>query len=197
MTASPLLVVLTAPSGVGKDSLLARLKGLGQPLYHFAMTATTRPLRGEERDRVDYRFVSPEEFETMLQQGELLEDAIVYGHHYGIPRPPIREALERGKDVLLRTDVQGARYIKLILPSAVTIFVAPPSPEELERRLRSRATDTPEQMELRLRTARQEMEGEAGFDYLVVNDNLARCGAEIEEILARERARLDREPPRV
>jgi len=130
----------------------------------------------------------------MLQRGELLENATVYGHRYGVPRPPIREALAQGKDVLLRTDVQGARYIKSILPSAVTIFVASPSWKELERRLRSRAADTPEQMELRLRTAHQEMEEATGFDYQVTNDNLARCAAEIEEILARERVRPGREP---
>ncbi|MFQ5915601.1 MAG: guanylate kinase [Nitrospinota bacterium] len=185
-----------APSGAGKDSLRAYLKELGRP-YHLAVTATTRPPRAGEKAGVDYIFVSPSEFEAMLQRGELLENAVVYGHRYGVPKPPIREALGRGKDVLLRTDVQGARYIKSVIPAAVTIFVAPPSQEEMERRLRSRATDTPEQMELRLRTARQEMGTATEFDYTVVNDDLARCAAEIEGILARERARPDREAVRV
>lgn len=196
MGAAPILVVLTGPSGAGKDSLLARLRALGRP-YHFAVTATTRPPRAAERDGVDYIFVSPSEFEAMLARGELLENALVYGHRYGVPRPPIREALERGKDVLLRTDVQGARYIKSVIPAVVTIFVAPPSQEELERRLRSRAADTSEQMDLRLRTVRQEMAAASEFDHTVVNDELARCAAEIEGIVAAERARPDREAVRV
>ena len=196
MAAAPLLVILTGPSGAGKDSLLTHLKGLCRP-YHFAVTATTRTPRGAERDGVDYFFVSAEEFEAMLQRGELLENATVYGYRYGVPRAPIRQALEAGQDVLLRTDVQGARYIKSILPFAVTIFVAPPSPAELERRLRSRAVDTPQQMDLRLRIARQEMAAAAEFDYTVVNDDLARCAEETEEILAQERARPDREPPQL
>ena len=118
---------------------------------------------------------------------------MVYGHRYGVPRPPIREALAAGKDVLLRTDAQGARYIKSTIPAAVTIFVAPPSVEEMERRLRSRASDPPEQVELRLRTAREEMAAADEFDYRVVNDDLARCAAEIEGILDRERGRPGRQ----
>ena len=191
--------MLTGPSGAGKDSLLAHLKALGRP-YHFAATATTRPKRRGEEAEAGYQFLrhlSLSKFEAMLARGEFLENATVYGHRYGVPKPSIREGLERGQDVLLRTDVQGARYIKSILPGAVTIFVAPPSAEELERRLRSRATDTPEQMELRLRTARQEMEEAAEFDYQVVNDDLARCAAEIEEVLAQERARPGRQAVRV
>lgn len=180
---------------------MAHLKELGRPqtgvAYHFAVTATTRPPRAGEREGVDYIFVSPAEFEAMLRRGELLENAVVYGHRYGVPKPPIRQALERGQDVLLRTDVQGARYIKSVIPSTVTIFVAPPSREELERRLRGRGADTPEQMELRLRTARDEMAAAGEFGYRVVNDDLARCAAEIEKILARERERPGREAVRV
>jgi len=133
----------------------------------------------------------------MLQRGELLEHATVYGYRYGVPRAPIRQALEAGQDVLLRTDIQGARYIKSILPSAVTIFVAPPSPAELERRLRSRAVDTPQQIDLRLRIAHLEMAVAAEFDYTVVNADLAHCAEEIEAILAQERGRPDREPPQL
>lgn len=193
MAEAPLLVVITGPSGAGKDSLLAYLKGSGRP-YHYALTVTTRPPRSTEREGVDYHFVSAEGFEAMLQQGELLENAVVYDQRYGVPRAPIREALGEGKDVLLRTDVQGARYIKSILPAAVTVFVASPSREELERRLRSRAEDSPEQMELRLRTARAELEMAVEFDHQLVNDDLARCAAELEQILAQERARPGREP---
>ncbi len=187
--------MLTGPSGAGKDSVLAHLKGLGRA-YHFGTTATTRPKRRGEESEAGYQFlrhVSPSRFEAMLARGEFLENASVYGHRYGVPKSPIRKALEAGEDVLLRTDVQGARYIKSVVPGAVTVFVASPSAAELERRLRSRGADTPEQMELRLRTAREEMASAAEFDYTVVNDDLARCAAEIEEILARERARPGRE----
>lgn len=199
MAAGPLLVILTGPSGVGKDSLLARLRELGRP-YHFAVTATTRPRRpGEEREAgfQFLRHVSEEEFQAMLARGELLEHATVYGHHYGVPAAPIREALSRGQDVLLRTDIQGARYIKSQHPGAVTIFVAPPSWQELEGRLRRRATDRPEQIELRLRVAREEMAAAPEFDHTVVNDDLDRCAAEIEEIIGRERARPQRQPLRL
>lgn len=199
MAAAPLLVVITGPSGVGKDSLLARLRELGRP-YHFAVTATTRPRRPGEEGEAGFQFlrhVSPEEFAAMLARGELLENATVYGHRYGVPALPIRQALARGQDVLLRTDIQGARYIKSRYPGAVTIFVAPPSWEELERRLRRRATDRPEQVELRLRTAREELAAAQEFDHTVVNDDLDRCAAEIEGIMARERARPERQPLRL
>lgn len=193
----PLLVVITGPSGVGKDSLLARLRDSGRP-YHFGVTATTRPERpGEEREAGFLRHLSEEEFEAMLGRGEFLEHALVYGHRYGVPKPPIREALSRGQDVVLRTDVQGARYIKSVVPGAVTIFLLPPSWEELERRLRSRASDSREQMELRLRTAREELAAAGEFDHTVVNDDLSRCAEAVEALLAAERSREGREPVRV
>lgn len=199
MSPGPLLTVITGPSGVGKDSLLAYLKALGRP-YHFATTVTTRPERpGEERE-AGYQFlrrISEAEFLAMLNRGDLLENATVYGHRYGVPTSPIREALSRGQDVLLRTDIQGARYIKSQHPETVTIFVKPPSWEELENRLRRRATDTPEQMELRLRIARQELAAAEEFDHTVVNDDLGRCAREIESIMATERAKPDRQPVRL
>ena len=194
--AGPLLVVITGPSGVGKDTLLARLKALGRP-YHFAATATTRPPRPEETEGVDYFFVSDERYDAMLAKGEFLENATVYEHRYGVPKPPIREALAAGKDVLMRTDVQGARYIKSVCPGAVTVFVLPPSWEELEWRLRSRASDSPGQLDLRLRTARQELSASGEFDHTVLNDDLNACVDRIEAILARERSRRRREPVRL
>ncbi len=190
--AGPLLVILTGPSGAGKDAVLARLKSLGRP-GHFAITATTRPPRKGEQDGVDYFFVSHERFQEMLERGELLENATVYAQRYGVPRRPVREALERGRDVIFRTDVQGARYIKSIVPGATTVFVAAPSEEELERRLRARATDSPEQMGIRLRTRTSEMASAGEFDFTVVNDDLDRCVAEVEAILEHERARPGRE----
>lgn len=187
----PLLVVLTGPSAAGKDSVLARLKPL-LPGAHFAVTATTRAPRPGERDGVDYYFVSEEEFKRMEREGELLEHALVYGDHKGVPRAPVREALARGQDVLMRTDVQGARHIKSVVPGAVTIFITAPSIEELKRRLLERGADSKEQAELRLRTATAEMACADEFDYMVVNDDLDRCVAEVLEILERERVRPGR-----
>ena len=191
-----LLVIITGPSGVGKDSLISRLKALNRP-YHFAITATTRPPRPEETDGVDYFFLSDQRYDEMLAQGEFLENATVYDHRYGVPKPPVREALAAGTDVVMRTDIQGARYIKSVCPGAVTVFLLPPSWDELEWRLRSRATDTPEQLDLRLRTARDEMAASEEFDHTVVNDDLNTCVDEIERILAAERSRKGREPVRL
>jgi guanylate kinase len=196
LAAGPLLVVVTGPSGVGKDTVLSRLKALHRP-YHFAVTATTRPPRPEETDGVDYSFLSDQHYDEMLAQGEFLENATVYDYRYGVPKPPIREALTAGKDVVVRTDIQGARYIKSVCPGAVTVFLLPPSWDELEWRLRSRATDTPEQLDLRLRTARDEMAAADEFDHTVVNDDLNACVDEIERIFAAERSRKGREPVRL
>ena len=192
----PLLVVITGPSGVGKDSVLSRLKALNRP-YHFAVTATTRSPRAEEIDGVDYFFVSDAQYDEMLARGEVLEDATAYEYRYGVPKPPIREALAAGNDVVMRTDVQGARYIKSVCPGALTIFVMAPSWDELEWRLRSRATDAPEQLELRLRTAREELAAEGEFDHRVVNDDLNACVDAIERTLAAERSRKGREAVRL
>jgi len=191
--AGPLLVVITGPSGVGKDSLLARMKVLGRP-YHFAVTATTREPRPEEVEGIDYYFISDQQFDEMLARGEFLEHATVYDQRKGVPRPPVREALAAGRDVIMRTDVQGARYIKSVCPGAVTVFVQPPSWEEMEWRLRSRGTDGEEQLALRLRVAREELAAADEFDYTVVNDDLNACVDEIEGILAAERARKGRQP---
>ncbi len=186
--AGPLLVVLTGPSGAGKDSVLNVLKQRGRP-YHFTVTATTRLPRPGESHEVDYYFVSKEEFADMVARGELLEHAIVYGQEKGVPKSPIREALAEGRDVIMRTDIQGARHIKSIVSAAVTIFIAPPSFKELERRLRDRAADSAEQMDTRLRIAEEEMATEREFDHTVVNDDLNRCADEIERVLDRERQR--------
>jgi guanylate kinase len=190
--AGPLLAVLTGPSGAGKDSILNALRERNTP-YHFTVTATTRAPREGERDGVDYYFVTREEFERMVRDGDLLEHAMVYGQEKGVPKTPIREALASGKDVLLRTDVQGARYIKSVVPGAITVFVTVPSVEELERRLRGRGSDTEEQVAVRLKTATDELESANEFDYVVVNDDLNQALDELEEILGRERGREGRE----
>lgn len=194
MTGPPLLVVLTGPSGAGKDSVLDELRRLPDRPYAFGITATTRPPRPYERDGEHYYFVSPDEFQAMIEDGELLEHARVYDYTYGVPRRPIRERLAAGNDVLIRTDVQGARHIGSVVTGAVTIFISAPSREELERRLRQRGGDTEEQVALRLRTAHDEMEQAGDFDYTVVNDDLDRCVREVDSIIERERSRPGREP---
>ena len=190
----PLLVVLTGPSAAGKDTVLLRLKPL-MPRAHFAITATTRRPRPNERDGVDYHFVSEPEFKRMVTDDEMLEHALVYGDHKGVPKASVREALAARKDVLMRTDVQGARHIKSVVPGATTIFVTVPSLAELTRRLLERASDSKEQTELRMRIATSEMERAGEFDYTVVNDDLDRCVAEVRAILERERARPGRPAP--
>ena len=194
MSAAPLLVILTGPSGAGKDTLAARLATRPGSNIGFAVTATTRPQREGETDGRDYHFVSPDEFERMIREGEMLEHAIVYGQHKGVPLSSVRLVLDEGKDVLVRTDIQGARYIKSRVPGALIVFLMPPSREEMERRLRERGGDTPEQVAVRLQTAAEEMDTADEFDYIVVNDDLERAAQEIEKIIAAERERPDREP---
>lgn len=183
--------MLTGPSGVGKDSVVGSLKERG---LSFAPTTTTRAPRGNEREGVDYYFVSKAEFARMVADGELLEHAIVYGQEKGVTRAAVRKLLDAGDDVLLRVDVQGARFIKSIIPGAVTIFVTAPSKDDLRNRLNERATEAPDEINLRLQTAESELAAKSEFDYVVVNDDLGRAVAEVEEIIARERRRKDRQP---
>lgn len=196
MWTGPLLVVLTGPSGAGKDTLLAHLKSRGRP-YHISVNATTREPRIGEVDGVDYYFVSQEEFQRMLDAGELLEHAVVYGQHKGVPKAPIRAALEGGRDVVMRTDIQGARTIKRLVTGAITIFLAVPSEAELRRRVKKRGADSDDQVRVRQETAEREMAAAGEFDYTVVNDNVARAADEIEAIMARERDRPGREAVRL
>ena len=165
---SSLLVVISGPSGVGKDSVLRSLKELGLP-FRFVPTMNTRARRPDEIDGVDYHFVSTEQFITLLEHGELLEHAIVYGDYKGIPKQPVREALVSGLDVVLRVDVQGAATIKRLIPQAVFIFLTTGSEAELIDRLSQRKTETPDSLRLRIATAREEMRRIPEFDYVVVN----------------------------
>lgn len=164
----PLLVVISGPSGVGKDSVIQRMKERRLP-FHFVVTATTRPQRAGEQHGVDYFFVSHDEFAEMIDQGELLEYAIVYNDYKGIPKEQVRQALSSSKDVVMRVDVQGAASVSELSPDAVLIFLTTQSEAELERRLRSRKTETPEGLNLRIATARQELKRIKEFDYVVVN----------------------------
>lgn len=164
----PLLIVISGPSGVGKDTVIQRMKERELP-FHFVVTATTRQPRPEEVHGVDYYFLSHDEFAEMIEQDELLEYAIVYNDYKGIPKQQVRQALESGMDVVMRLDVQGAATIREISPEAVLIFLTTQSQEELVNRLRVRKTETPEGLNLRIATARQELKRLDEFDYVVVN----------------------------
>ena len=150
----PVLVVISGPSGVGKDSVLQELKQTAYPFY-FVVTATTRARRAGERDGVDYHFVTVGEFAEMIDKNELIEHAVVYGDYKGIPKKHVREALASGKDVIMRIDVQGAATIRRLVPNAVTIFLTAESEEKLVRRLRERKTEEADQLKMRIVTARQ------------------------------------------
>jgi len=164
----PLLIVISGPSGVGKDTVIQRMKERNLP-FHFVVTATTRPPRSEEVHGVDYYFVSHDEFAEMIEQGELLEYAIVYNDYKGIPKEQVRQALQSGKDVVMRIDVQGAASIRELSPDALLIFLTTQDEDELVSRLRERKTETPEGLRLRIATARQELKRLNEFDYVVVN----------------------------
>lgn len=181
-----LLVVISGPSGVGKDSVLRVLRARGLP-FHFVPTMNTRPRRPDEQDGVDYYFVTTAEFVALLEQGELLEHAVVYGDYKGIPKRPIREALQSGQDVVLRVDVQGAATLKRLVPEAVFIFLAAPNEEELVARLQDRKTESPESLRIRIATAREELQRIPEFDYVVVN-RADRLEAAVQDVIAIIRA---------
>jgi guanylate kinase len=188
----PLLIVLSGPSGVGKDAVLNYLRKSGSN-FSFIVTMTTRARRLNEKDNRDYHFVSKEEFQNLLAKNELLESANVYGNWYGVAKQTVRDALQQGKDVLWKVDVQGAANIKKFAPQAVFIFLMPPSLDELANRLRLRYTESPETLALRLKTADSEIKQASKFDYVVVNhcDQLALAALEIQAIAAAEKCRVN------
>ena len=164
---SPLLVVLSGPSGVGKDAVLAQMRVVGcSPKY--ITTVTTRRRRAEERNNVDYHFVSTERFQEMIANNELLEWANVYDNWYGVPKEPVKRALDRGQDTIVKIDTQGAATIKKILPQAVFIFLIPSSMEELTTRLKQRHTESSFDLALRIKTAEEEIKQLPLFDYVVI-----------------------------
>ncbi len=167
-TPEPLVIVLSGPSGVGKDSVIKRLRERDLPL-HFVITATTRAPRPGERDGVDYFFVSKERFQEMIEREELLEHTLVYTDYKGIPREQVRRALASGKDVILRVDVQGAATVHKLCPDAVLIFLTPASEAELIKRLKERKSESEDSLKVRIDTVRQEMERLPEFDFVVEN----------------------------
>jgi len=192
---APLLVVISGPSGAGKDAVLSVLRERGVPA-HFTVTATTRPKREvNPADHEFLTFLSEDQFDRLLADDGLLEHARVYGNRYGVPKAQVREALAAGQDVIMRVDVQGAATIKRLLPAALLIFLAPPSIEELEARLRARGLDDPDVIRRRLDAAARELAEQSRFDYVVVNerDRLDQTADRVLEIMEQERARAGRE----
>lgn len=178
----PLLVVISGPSGVGKDAVVKALKQRNQPI-HFVVTMTSRTPRVGEVDGVDYFFTSRENFEELIEQDEFLEYALVYNDYKGIPRSQIRHALESGKDVILRVDVQGAATMRHLCPEAVLIYLIPANENEWLERLRTRKTESAESLAIRIQTARGELEHLGGFDYVVVNAQ-DQLGEAVDTIIA-------------
>jgi guanylate kinase len=167
----PLLIVISGPSGVGKDSVVQRMQDRRMPM-HFVVTATTRPIREGEVEGEDYFFVSRDEFAELIEKDELLEYAIVYNDYKGIPKEQVRQALASGDDVVMRLDVQGAETIRKMYPEALLIFLSTVDEDELVERLKQRKTETPEGLKLRIATARKEMQRVEMFDYYVINADM-------------------------
>jgi len=187
----PLLVVLSGPSGVGKDAVLIRMRELKRPFY-YVVTATTRSCRPGEKDNIDYHFLATEDFQRMIDEGQFVEWAKVYSNYYGVPRDEITRGLSMGMDVMLKVDIQGAATIKKILPQAVFIFLIPPSMKDLERRLKLRRSESSAELALRLAEAGKEIENLSFFDYVIVSHHgrLNEIVSQIDAIVTAERCRV-------
>lgn len=185
-----MLVIISGPSGVGKDTIIDALKRRPRdPDYHYVVTCTTRAMRPGEVDGVDYHFLDRETFAAQRVAGEFLEATKVHRNWYGTPRGQVREALAGGRDVILKIDVQGAQIVKQQVTEALLIFVIPPSLETLFSRLRSRATETADELELRQRNAAIELARQDDYDHVVVNETgqAERTAERINTIIAKER----------
>jgi guanylate kinase len=185
-----LLVVVSGPGGVGKDTLIDMLLPR-DPRLRYSVSYTTRPRRDYEVDGEHYRFVDEATFERLGAEGELLERAPVNGHMYGTSAGSVEDALRQGFDVILKIDVQGAEQVRQQRPDALFIFISPPSMEELLRRRVGRGAESPEEIEARQRLAEVEMGYASRYDHVVVNDDAERAGGEIQAILEAERRRRD------
>jgi len=187
----PLFIVLSGPSGVGKDAVLAIMRKSERP-FHYVVTATTRPKRAREKNGVNYHFLSPQQFQQMINNHQFLEWASVYGNYYGVPRDEVSSALSKGIDTIVKVDVQGAATIKRILPQAVFIFLIAPSMQALGKRLKRRHSESSEDLALRLATARKEIGSLPLFDYVIIShqNRLDEVVSQIDAIVVAEKCRV-------
>ena len=194
--AFPTMVVISGPSGVGKDTVARKIIERYPDDFYFVVTAATRKPREGEVHGFDYFFVNNDEFARMIDEDELLEYAIVYRQYRGIPKQQIRDALASGKNVIMRVDVQGAATVRKLIPNAVTVFLQTPSEEELIKRLSERETESSEGLALRIATARDEMNRVAEFDYCVINahNKVNEAVESILSIVEATRSRVDQQP---
>jgi guanylate kinase len=193
--ANPMLVIISGPSGVGKDTIIEALHKRGrQPAYHYVVTCTTRSPRSSEIPGVSYNFVSVPEFMALRDAGELLEANEVHGNWYGTPKEGVRSAIAGGRHAILKIDVQGARVVKECVPEALLIFVVPPSLDTLVEHLKARRTETAEQLEVRQRNAAMELARKDDYDFVVVNEEgrVDLTAERIEQIIGQEEQRGSR-----
>lgn len=189
--AGAMLVIVSGPSGVGKDTVITALRAIpADPERHFVVTCTTRRRRDYEVDGEHYHFLDRATFEERQAAGGFLESNLVHGHWYGTPRNEVREALVAGRDVILKIDVQGAAVVKQKVPEALLVFLVPPSLEDLFSRLRNRATETADQLDIRQRNAAIELARAEDYDYVVLNetDQVERTAERIDDIVLAEKA---------
>ncbi|MGH2465601.1 MAG: guanylate kinase [Candidatus Limnocylindrales bacterium] len=189
--AGAMLVVISGPSGVGKDAILDVLRGLpGHSGHHYVVTCTTRARRPGEIDGISYHFLDSDQFLALRAAGGLLEANEVHGNWYGTPREQVADALAAGRHAILKIDVQGADVVRARVPDALLIFVAPPSVDALLERLTGRATETHAELLLRQRNAAEEMARRMDYDYVVINETgqVERTAEQIAEIIVREEA---------
>jgi guanylate kinase len=190
MNSNPLLIVISGPSGVGKDTVISEIKKLHTSVYH-TVTTTTRPKRAGETDGIDYHFIPKDKFKDMISCGDFLEWAEVYGNLYGTPKEQIRQALASAHDVIAKVDIQGALSIKKLVPDAFLIWISAPSIEQLDARLKGRNTDSKKDIELRIQTAHKEMELVHHADYEVLNEDghSDKAASEILDIITAEKSK--------
>ena len=184
--------IISGPSGSGKDTVLAELFR-NRPDLLFSISSVTRPMRSGEREGEKYNFISREKFEYMIKNDMLLEHNVCVDNYYGTPREPVERAIAEGKDIIIEVDVNGAAQIRGKMPEAVSIFIMPPSFEELKRRLRGRGTESEELIEKRLNSALGEIKRATEYDYIIVNDNITAAADDILSVILSSSFKTDRQ----
>lgn len=177
------LTVIAGPTAVGKGTVVRRILE-SNPEIELSVSATTRLPRPGEQNGVDYFFLTNDEFDQMISDGNMLEFAVVHGtNRYGTPREPVEQAIAAGKQMILEIDIQGARQVKKSLPNALLVFIAPPSLAELQKRLAGRGTESREEQERRLATAEQEMAAQAEFEAVIINEHVDKCAQQVVDLM--------------